>query len=104
MISDLTAEAITKAKTSAATAPPIKEEPPVEFVVKSPIYFQGRRLEAGTVFAAPMVDAVDLQGNWHVEMRDPAEAERIRKASHHAAAAHAKANKPSDGFVGRFRN
>ena len=72
---------------------------PVAFVALSPLCFRGERVEIGGTVRADLDEAVDLVGNYHAQLVNPADAKRIRDASHLSSSDLYKASNPRRGWV-----
>lgn len=101
MISDQTREAIAKAAAPRLTQRPVVQEP-VEFRVRSAMFFAGARAEPGAVLRVPMVEAISLLGNWHAELVNAEDAVRIRDASRRVVLEETKDKSPRDAFRDRY--
>jgi hypothetical protein len=63
---------------------------PVEFVARCPMFFRAARVEAGQRMLASMPEALELMCSPRAALVNSDDAERIRHASHRAAAELAK--------------
>jgi hypothetical protein len=102
MISEETRATIAKAAAPRHTQRPVVQEPPVEFRVRSAMFFGGERAEPGAVLRVPMVDAISLLGNWHAELVNAEDAVRIRDASRRFVLEETKDKSQRDSFVDRY--
>lgn len=90
----------TKRAPSAQHAQP--DVSPVAFEVLAPMFFRGERIEVGGTVRADLDEAVDLMGNHHARLANPADAKRIRDASHLSSADLYKASNPRRGWVNGY--
>lgn len=102
MISDLTRETIVKVQRPREAAPPAAQQP-VEFRVKTAMFYRCERAEAGALLKVDMLEAIDLLGNHHAELVHPADAARICAASRAVVIDEGKTARPRDAFVASFR-
>lgn len=103
MISEETRDILAKAAAPRLTQHNPAQDPPVEFVVTSPMHFAGERAEPGAVLRVPMIEAISLLGNWHAELVHAEDAARIRDASRRIVYEETKTAHPRDSFVDRYR-
>lgn len=68
-----------------AAAPRGIDLTPIAFKVRTPIYFRGEPIEAGTIIEAEVTEAVDLHGNARVELVTAGDWKRLRDLSHTSA-------------------
>jgi hypothetical protein len=102
MISEITRDTIAKAAAPRLVQQPVAQDPPVEFRVKSAMFFAGERAEPGAVLLVPMAEAIALVGNWHAELVHAEDAARVRDASRRVVLEETKAAHPRDSFVDRY--
>ena len=75
---------------------------PIAFKVRTPIYFRGEPIEAGTTIEAEVSEAVELFGNVRVELVTSGDWKRIRDLAQASTSDLWRAAQAKSGWVRQF--